>query len=204
VTLVLAYWLAISTTMYAIAHLSHLPAAIHATQWATLPTIRRLVDGTAALSIVAATVAGPSVPVLADEGSQPVVIEIGDDGLPLPPQGEDQEPLPPHLQPEGVARIGWTPTPAELPPIAAPDDAGNARGDATEATTWPVEAGDNLWTIAARHLAAATGSGAPEPDLADYWQRVVVANERVIRSGDPDLIYPGETIVLPPVTEVLP
>ncbi len=54
--------------------------------------------------------------------------------------------------------------------------------------------GDNLWRISARHLA----------DLGDdrgvgpYWRRVVEANRPHLRSGDPDLIYPGEEIRLPP------
>jgi nucleoid-associated protein YgaU len=62
--------------------------------------------------------------------------------------------------------------------------------------------GDNLWTIARDHLAEARSGGAGElttREVAAYWLRVVEANARNVRSGDPDLIYPGETIVLPPV-----
>jgi nucleoid-associated protein YgaU len=61
--------------------------------------------------------------------------------------------------------------------------------------------GDNLWTIARDHLAEARG-GADEPTLrkvAAYWLRVVEANRDRLVSGDPDLIYPGERTVLPPI-----
>jgi len=52
-----------------------------------------------------------------------------------------------------------------------------------------VSRGDNLWRI------AATAAG--HEDIADYWRRLITANAGLLRSGDPDLIYPGEQIVLP-------
>ena len=60
-----------------------------------------------------------------------------------------------------------------------------------------VQAGDNLWVIARRALRAAQPTGSTE--IAPYWRRVVAANFPRLRSHDPDLIYPGERIALPPV-----
>jgi nucleoid-associated protein YgaU len=86
-----------------------------------------------------------------------------------------------------------------LPPVAA--------APAQPAPQTPVQAshvvvaGENLWTIARDHLAKARG-GADKPttrEVAAYWLRVVEANRNHLRSGDPDLIYPGERTVLPPV-----
>lgn len=86
-----------------------------------------------------------------------------------------------------------------LPPVAA--------APAQPAPATPVQAshavvaGENLWTIARDHLVKARG-GADEPttrEVAAYWLRVVEANRNHLRSGDPDLIYPGERTVLPPV-----
>ena len=57
-----------------------------------------------------------------------------------------------------------------------------------------VAPGDNLWRISARHLAD-LGDDRP---VGPYWRRVVEANRPHLRSGDPDLIYPGEEIRLPP------
>ena len=61
--------------------------------------------------------------------------------------------------------------------------------------------GESLWTIARYRLASAQG-GSGEPtnrEVAEYWMRVVEANRDRLESGDPDLIYPHERIVLPPV-----
>lgn len=56
-----------------------------------------------------------------------------------------------------------------------------------------VEKGDHLWKISARHL----GDDVPETDIAPYWREVIVVNTPLLRSGDPDLIYPGEVVELP-------
>jgi nucleoid-associated protein YgaU len=65
-----------------------------------------------------------------------------------------------------------------------------------------VEPGDDLWDIAARHLAAQVGLPVRALDdghVADYWRRVIQANRSTLRTGDPDLLLPGEVIVLPPL-----
>ena len=62
--------------------------------------------------------------------------------------------------------------------------------------------GDNLWIIAERHLEQVTGqSDLSDQEVANYWVVVIEANRSRVRSGDPDLIYPGEVIVLPPVSQ---
>ncbi len=63
----------------------------------------------------------------------------------------------------------------------------------TSETTVVVERGDHLWKIAARHLEQ-TGSDQP---IAPYWRSVVEINRDELRSGDPDLVYPGEVVLLP-------
>jgi nucleoid-associated protein YgaU len=87
-----------------------------------------------------------------------------------------------------------------LPPVPSPP-AGPAPKPG-RGTTQQVAPGDSLWTIAGNHLARTTGGGAGEPttdQVTAYWERVKDANRGRLRSGDPDLIEPGETIVLPPV-----
>ncbi len=54
-----------------------------------------------------------------------------------------------------------------------------------------VEPGDHFWKISARRLADTSAPVGP------YWRRVVEHNLDSIRSGDPDLIYPGEVVELP-------
>jgi hypothetical protein len=60
-----------------------------------------------------------------------------------------------------------------------------------------VQWGDNLWTIAAGHLAD-TGVVRSNSQIAPYWRALVQDNRASLRSGNPDLIFPGESVVLPP------
>jgi nucleoid-associated protein YgaU len=60
-----------------------------------------------------------------------------------------------------------------------------------------VRAGDNLWVIARRALEG-DGQAAGPLEVARYWRRVVAVNAAALRSHDPDLIFPGERILLPP------
>jgi len=55
--------------------------------------------------------------------------------------------------------------------------------------------GDHLWKISAHHL----GEGAADDVISPYWLRVIDVNTPNLRSGDPDLIYPGEIVELPPI-----
>jgi nucleoid-associated protein YgaU len=87
-----------------------------------------------------------------------------------------------------------------LPPV--PFAPAEPAPETREQVSHVVVEGDNLWTIAGDHLAEARSGGAGElttREVAAYWLRVIEANAGNLRSGDPDLIYPGETIVLPPV-----
>lgn len=60
-----------------------------------------------------------------------------------------------------------------------------------------VERGDHLWKISRRHV----DSHSPGLKIAPYWLRVIELNAASLRSGDPDLIYPGEVIRLPEISE---
>ncbi len=91
-------------------------------------------------------------------------------------------------------RPGWTlvlPADAVLPMAAF------------EATEVEVEPGDNQWAIAEEHLEDVLERPASDAEVAPYWSDVVDANQGNIRSGDPNLIYEGETLELPPVADSL-
>jgi hypothetical protein len=80
-----------------------------------------------------------------------------------------------------------------LPPVAAP-------AQEADKNTHEVAEGDTIWTIARDELAKAPGGGSGEPtnqEVAEYVDQVEQANQD--RLDDPDLILPGEEIVLPPV-----
>ncbi len=63
--------------------------------------------------------------------------------------------------------------------------------------TVTVSKGDHLWKIARQHLETVTGEEQSSFQIARYWRGVIEFNIGHLRSGDPDLIYPGEVVVLP-------
>jgi nucleoid-associated protein YgaU len=60
-----------------------------------------------------------------------------------------------------------------------------------------VEPGDHLWRISSTRLRSELGRSARDAEIWPYWRKVIDANVTRLRSGDPDLIYPGEVIELP-------
>lgn len=65
------------------------------------------------------------------------------------------------------------------------------------AGTWTVEPGDHLWSIAARTLAASWHRRPTDGEVDPYWRRLIADNRDTI--ANPDLIYPGDTVELPPL-----
>lgn len=68
-----------------------------------------------------------------------------------------------------------------------------------EPEVWVVEPGDHLWSIAAETLSEHLGDIPSERRVARYWQRLIDANrDRFVIPGEPDVILPGQHLVLPP------
>lgn len=69
---------------------------------------------------------------------------------------------------------------------------------ASESTdTVIVERGDNLWKISAERLKSLLQREPRDEEVSPYWLSVIAENRDSIKSGDPDLIYPGEAISMP-------
>jgi nucleoid-associated protein YgaU len=68
-----------------------------------------------------------------------------------------------------------------------------------EAVKVIIASGDNMWTLAESRLHEVLGRPPADAETGPYWRRVVQVNRDRIRSGDPDLIFPGEVLILPPV-----
>lgn len=100
-----------------------------------------------------------------------------------------------HVGDVGWPRYDYPVTPADL------DDADVTPSDSTPSSqrpggqsSWLVEKGDNLWTIAER----TAPSGSDLNDVARHWLGIIDANrDSLPRPDDPDLIYPGMTIIIP-------
>jgi nucleoid-associated protein YgaU len=61
-----------------------------------------------------------------------------------------------------------------------------------------VQPGDHLWKISKSHLEAILDRTAQPREIDPYWRAVIETNRGGLISGNPDLIYPGEVITLPP------
>jgi nucleoid-associated protein YgaU len=58
------------------------------------------------------------------------------------------------------------------------------------APTYRVQPGDSLWRIASIHL----GADATDLETAQEVNRLWTLNEQRIGTGNPDLIFPGQTL----------
>jgi hypothetical protein len=83
------------------------------------------------------------------------------------------------------------PPASRAPPPDATVDA------ATAPRSWTVEAGDSFWSIAAETVAPA-GDAPDDRRVIGYWRLLVEANHgRLLDPGNPDLLVPGQELVLP-------
>jgi nucleoid-associated protein YgaU len=196
--LALAGWVGVTSLVYLIARLAGVrPASI---SWLSIGPIRRAVDALLAGSLLLGTVA-PSLPAGAglaeDTTTSPPVEIVLPEYIPFP--AGEVYPLPADGEPTTTApteSLGDLPTPiATRPPATSPEPQPHG-----ESATVVVESGDNLWTLAARHLEHSGHRAESAEEIAPYWMMVVEANRDRIRSGDPDLIYPGEEILLPRIS----
>ena len=178
--LALAWWLLATTLLYALAHVTRLPAAMRAVRWAVLPGARGWVDralgisllttvalGTAGLGTGAAGAQEPPPPIEVRDGR--AVESIPDPAPPTAPSAPVPSPVPAEPAPPPAASPPTPPAPIGAPYVVAP--------------------GDSLWTIAANRTAG--------DEVDTYWTRLVDANRDTLRSGNPNLIYPGEVLELP-------
>jgi hypothetical protein len=211
-----AAWLLGSTLLYLAASVTRAPAAMRAVAWSTLPVVRRTVDAACAVSVTAAVVLVPAGAAGAagarvDDPPSVSVVRDGRGLAQLPPDSTAPPPttgtvVPPTTAVTPTSTTAVTPTSttaatptsttaAAVPPVTT---APRAAVD-----TVVVAPGDNLWVLAARQLAVATGRdprSVPDAEVAPYWVRVCDLNRDRLASGDPNLVYPGEQVVLPPVS----
>ena len=156
------------------------PSAALVTTWhrATPNLLRRLVAVgsvavTASVPAIAGAVESPTPPevTLVDLGA----IDLGDETLPTL---TDLGPMRPSARVERDAR-------PPRPSAPAVDE------------RWVVGPGDHLWRVAEETLRD-HGHDPGEYEIARYWRRVIEANRDVI-GDNPDLVRPGQVLILPVV-----
>jgi nucleoid-associated protein YgaU len=89
------------------------------------------------------------------------------------------------------------PAPAPAPTAApGPAPAPSTASPPSATSSWRVERGQHLWGIAEATVHARGGGAAQVPG---YWRTLVEANrDRLVVRDRPDLIFPGQDLVLPP------
>ncbi len=60
-----------------------------------------------------------------------------------------------------------------------------------------VVTGDHLWGIAADTTELRLGRPPTTAEISEYWAKLIATNRTRLASGDPNMIFPGETLVLP-------
>lgn len=220
VGLAIGYWVLATSGLYYAAKLLRRERRPGWLTLATLPPIRRAIDRALAASLAISIVTTPIGSLRAEESqpTPPVVFEVPSDGIPVPHVGSDRGDaavgeVPPLTEPPAVQQTPTTEDAAtmvdapdvalsqpavavDLPVIVAPSEA-----TSTADRDYTVAAGDNLWSIAATNLEAVRGGNLSVADIDAYWREVISVNRDTLRSGDPNLIFPGEMITLPEVPQ---
>jgi hypothetical protein len=190
ILLTVGRWLGLAVSLWLMAsHLIYTVAVLTRTDWLaaklrplTLPLARKVAAGLASVSMTMSSLAAPAIA----QSTTTTTVEVEID---LVTAGLRQEATPtPILQPLTESRPTAT-------AVLAPE------GSYIRPLTWLVRPGDHLWSISGEHLAIVLDRAPTPEEHARYWVHVIDGARPVIRSGDPDLIYPGEEIPLPPTLD---
>ena len=179
--LALTFWLIISQLLFTLAVLTRTDWMIEVLQPVTLPIVRRIAASAATISITVS-----SVTAVAQTAPEPTIMVV-DDVV------------------DGDLRQEATPTPVLEPrvehDVEEPRVAMEPEGSYSAPLTWQVRPGDHLWSIAGEHLTIVLDRPPTRDEHRNYWVEVVESARPIIRSGDPNLIYPGEEIPMPPMLD---
>lgn len=178
VGLILCGWLLASHLLYTVAIATRSHRLAEVLRPVTLPLVRRIAAGLATITITFNTFTA-----VAQTTTEPTIVAVDTDSL----------------------RTEATPTPNLQPVVEVeseePCEMEEPTGSYSAPLTWLVRPGDHLWKIAGEHLTIVLDRPPTRDEHARYWVEVIDAARPIIRSGDPDLIYPGEEIPLPPTLD---
>lgn len=211
--LILGYYVLITTVAYLVAVSSGNRRLIGAIEPLALPFVRsladRLIAGTIAVSALATPLLGATPTV--DDAPSPSDITanaIDADYVPTRYRTLEAQPTATPAEDATGTRSAASRSASESaaafrgrPTTSIPDPP----SDRTAApTTTPVsepvaivKPGESLWSIAEDVVGQSLGRPPLDHEISPYWRRLVDHNRVALRSGDPDLIYPGEEIELP-------
>ena len=216
VGLACGWWILLSTFFYLTARASRAASALRLATPLTFPFVRTL-SAHLVVGAVAATTLGGSLPAMASTDRPVATGQLDAYPIPVPllrsspaaPQSDSLR-LDPFLFPLPVLNLERRPTSPAADAIQACGDRDESEISLALSTTrratpeneYRIVAGDNLWKIAQRILSQFLPHPPTNQQIAAYWVDLIEANRVTLRSGDPNLIYPGETIILSEIREV--
>ena len=201
------WWILLSTFCYITAGLCRMAAGVRLMTPITPPFVRslaaRAMVGAVAVSTLGNAVAAAAspdrtqAPSPSDPYPVPMVVQDSPPAAPVPKTGKPTRlPVPlPWLPPTGTP---VTPSEtAEKPAGPITDRPALSPTSLKPGKEYRVAPGDHLWDIARRTLAREMDRPPSTRQITSYWVELIEANRESIRSHDPNLIYPGERILLP-------
>jgi nucleoid-associated protein YgaU len=219
-----AFYLAACALLLLAAALVRRPRMAASALRLTPATVRRLVSGGGGLGLAAGTLlagspspvaAAPAVlvtasfpdddPVAGTTATMTRVDRSAEDDTGGRPAGDDKASPTATMtrrRPDAASRLGPLPAaPSRAPASTVPSSAspvGTAHEAAPAPATWVVEPRDSFWSIAAETLSTPGGGQPTDREIDGHWRRLMAANrDRLIDTTNPDLLVPGQELVLP-------
>lgn len=223
-----AWYLLVTTVLGVVARALRAVRLVRFADAVSAPVVRRVLQrgmgvvvATAIAGSAVAPTASAAAPPTAMQEQEPDVIEMHGRTVPSTAGAEERDdgaaptlpwqwlgdPVPAEV-PDPAATIGEvSPAPRTVEAPAATAAGTPARpaapavaADADRSHT--VRPGESLWRIAEAHLAAVWGRAPDDAEIVPYWREVIEHNrDRLVVADDPDLILPGQVLVLPSVVD---
>lgn len=199
VVLALDGYLLIATVVAVVLRLVRAERAITVADLLTVPAVLRVVQTGLGVGLVGASVAAAT----AGSAGSSLRPTRADTALVT---SADEPPLLRELPSREVTTststtASTTTTTTVAAPAPPPDDAPAPvlmPAPVADGSTWLVQPGDHLWSIAERTLAGAWARAVSDDEVVPYWRDLIEHNrERLADPANPDLIFPGQTFVLP-------
>lgn len=188
--LAVAGWLLVATAAQLVA-IAGAPELVRRSADLIAPrSLQRFVHGLAGVSLSA------GLAVVAPSAGIPAVVTPALLVAEPPPGTAALRLLPAEALPATPVPVVPAPPAAAAPPEAPPSVSGPPA--TAPAATVVVEPGDSLWSIAEEALLHAGAVGPDDRAIERYWRRLIDINRgALVHPDNPDLIYPGQTVVLP-------
>ena len=194
-----ASWLLFSVVLVLAARQTGSQALEFVTHWATIPAVRRLAGRVTAVSLVVTTLATPTTALAQQTPPMPVIAVMDateESGAPPPtsPKPERSTPASVPILPARVIQTNLVDPPRPEPLTVGIQSTAD---EPASSRTHVVAPGENLWAISHDTLHAQLERTPSDQEITSYWVALINSNQPNLRSGNPDLIFPGESIELP-------